>query len=191
MSGNAEARSPRADLVWSGPEVAGLHARDTRQVFKELVESAQHSLYVSTYVYFDRAKAFDALARRMEATPGLTVTLLLNIQRKRGDITASDHLVRKFADRLWKGEWPGALRPHVFYDLRALDLDAPSGVLHPKAVVADDDAVFVSSANLTEAAFDRNIELGLLVRDRTLAASVSAYFRGLIESGLLRPLPAE
>jgi len=88
MSGNAEARSPRADLVWSGPEVAGLHARDTRQVFKGLVESAQHSLYVSTYVYFDRAKAFDALARRMEATPGLTVTLLLNIQRKRGDITA-------------------------------------------------------------------------------------------------------
>jgi PLD-like domain len=41
-------------------------------------------------------------------------------------------------------------------------------------VVADDEVVFVTSANLTEAAFDRNIELGLLVRDRALALSVSS-----------------
>jgi phosphatidylserine/phosphatidylglycerophosphate/cardiolipin synthase-like enzyme len=46
--------------------------------------------------------------------------------------------------------------------------------------VADDETVFVTSANLTEAALDRNIEAGLLVRDRALAASVSSHFRGLI-----------
>jgi phosphatidylserine/phosphatidylglycerophosphate/cardiolipin synthase-like enzyme len=77
----------------------------------------------------------------------------------------------------------------VFYDPRALEQEGPSGVLHAKAVVTDDEAVFVTSANLTEAALDRNIELGLLVRDRTLAASVSSHFRGLIDRGLLRPLP--
>jgi phosphatidylserine/phosphatidylglycerophosphate/cardiolipin synthase-like enzyme len=68
-------------------------------------------------------------------------------------------------------------------------LDGPGGVLHAKGVVADDEAVFVTSANLTEAALDRNIEIGLLVRDRALAASVSSHFRGLIDRGLLRPLP--
>jgi phosphatidylserine/phosphatidylglycerophosphate/cardiolipin synthase-like enzyme len=47
----------------------------------------------------------------------------------------------------------------------------------------------VTSANLTEAAFDRNIEIGLLVRDLALAASVSSQFRALIDHGLLRPLP--
>ena len=52
-----------------------------------------------------------------------------------------------------------------------------------------DDETFVTSANLTEAALDRNIEIGLLVRDRGLAASVSSHFRGLIDQGLLRPLP--
>ena len=78
-----------------------------------------------------------------------------------------------------------------FYDPRALDTDAPGGVLHAKAVVADDEAVFVTSANLTEAALERNIELGLLVRDRALAASISTHFRGLIDRGLLRALPAE
>jgi phosphatidylserine/phosphatidylglycerophosphate/cardiolipin synthase-like enzyme len=93
------------------------------------------------------------------------------------------------ADRFWKIDWPGSARPGVFYDPRALEQDGPSGVLHAKAVVTDDEAVFVTSANLTEAALDRNIELGLLVRDRTLAASVSSHFRGLIDRGLLRPLP--
>ena len=57
--------------------------------------------------------------------------------------------------------------------------------------MTDDEAVFVTSANLTEAALDRNIEMGLLVRDRALAASMSSHFRGLIDRGLLRPLPIE
>jgi phosphatidylserine/phosphatidylglycerophosphate/cardiolipin synthase-like enzyme len=38
----------------------------------------------------------------------------------------------------------------VYYDPRALDLEGPGGVLHAKAVVADDEKVFITSANLTE-----------------------------------------
>ncbi len=45
-------------------------------------------------------------------------------------------------------------------------------------------------ANLTEAALDRNIELGLLVRDRALAAAVVSQFQGLIDQGWLRLLPS-
>lgn len=186
-----EARAPRTDLVWSGPEVPGLHARDTRRVYEELLGSARRSLWASTYAFFDGPRAFATLARRMDAVPDLRVTLLLNIQRRRGDTTAAEELVRRFADRLWKTEWPGTSRPAVFYDPRALDTNEPSGVLHAKAVVADDETVFVTSANLTEAAMERNIELGLLIRDRALAASVATHFRRLIDRGLLRPLPAE
>jgi len=185
----ADARVPRADLVWSGPEVPGLHARDTRRVYEELLGSAQRSVCLSTYVYFDGPKAFDVLARRMDAVQELQVTLLLNIQRKRGDTTAADTLVRKFAERFWTHEWPGVSRPQVFYDPRAIGTEA-SGVLHAKAAVVDDETVYVTSANLTEAAFDRNIELGLVVRDRVLAASVSAHFHLLIDHGLLHALPA-
>ena len=72
---------------------------------------------------------------------------------------------------------------------RALAIDGPEGVLHAKAVVIDDEVVFVTSANLTEAALDRNIELGLLIRDRALAANVATHFQTLIERGLLHPLP--
>jgi hypothetical protein len=141
-------RTRKPDLVWSGPEVPGLHARDTRRVYEELLGSAKHSICASTYAFFDGHKAFEILARRMEAKPALRVTLLLNIQRKRGDTTASDQLVRRFADRFWKTDWPGSSRPGVFYDPRALELEGPSGVLHAKAVVADDEAVFIFKRQL-------------------------------------------
>lgn len=189
--GHAESGVPRVDLVWSGPEVQGLHARDTAQVYDELISSAEHTLWVSTYAFFDGPKAFECLAHRMDAAPRLQATLLLNLQRKRGDTTSSDQLIRRFADRFWSVEWPGASRPRVFFDPRALDLEGPGGVLHAKAVVADDEAVFITSANLTEAALLRNIELGLLVRDHSLAVSVSSHFSGLIERELLSALPEE
>lgn len=185
----ATRRVPATDLVWSGPEVAGLPARDTRRVYEELMSSAKQSLWASTFAFFDGPQAFAVLARRMDERPALSVTLLLNIQRRRGDTTSPAHLVRRFADRFWSTDWPGAARPDVYYDARSLDSDGPAGVLHAKAVVADDESLFVTSANLTEAALDRNIELGLLVRDRPLAMSVTGHFRGLIERGLLTRLP--
>ena len=185
------ARSPSPDLVWSGPEVPGLHARDTRRVYEELLGAAKRSVWASTYVYFDGPRAFATLAGRMDAVPELQVTLLLNIQRKRGDTTAADQLVRRFADRFWTSDWPGETRPRVYYDPRSLDVDDPGGVLHAKAVVAGGEAVFTTSANLTDAALDRNIELGVLIHDRALAASVTSHFRGLIDREVLRPLPME
>jgi len=187
----ANATAVKPDLVWSGPEVPGLHARDTRRVFEELIGSAEQYILASTYAFFDGPKAFELLAHRMDTTPALRVTLLLNIQRKRGDTTTAEGLVRKFADRFWTADWPGTTRPAVYYDPRSLDPNGPSGVLHAKALVADDESVFVTSANLTEAALDRNFELGILVRDKALAASVSSHFRILIERELLRPLPQE
>jgi phosphatidylserine/phosphatidylglycerophosphate/cardiolipin synthase-like enzyme len=187
----AAARTRKPDLVWSGPEVPGLHARDTRRVYEELMGSAERSIWASTYAFFDGPSAFQVLARRMEATPGLRVCLLLNLQRKRGDLTTSEQLVRRFADRFWTADWPGSSRPSVFYDPRALDPEGPGGVLHAKTIVADEEVVFITSANLTEAALDRNIELGVLLHDRPFALTICGYFRNLIDRDLLKPLPLE
>ena len=167
----------------------GVPARDTGRVFEEIVGAAERTLWVSTYAYFDGRQVFGGLARRLDSVAGLSVTLLLNIQRRRGDTTARDQLVRRFADQFWTRDWPGASRPAVYYDPRALDGDGPGGVLHAKAVVADGERLFVTSANLTEAAQTSNIELGVLIYDRTLAASVTSHFQGLIDTRLLQPLP--
>ena len=186
----ATERTRAPDFVWTGPEVAGLHARDTRRAYEELIGAARHSIWVCSYAFFDGPRAFATLAGRLDSNPLLKVTLLLNINRRRGDTTAADSLVIRFADHFWGEAWPGTARPRVYYDPRSVSDDGPGGVLHAKAVVADDEAVFVTSANLTEAAFDRNIELGLLVRDRTFAATTVLHFRTLIEHDLLRLLPS-
>ena len=77
----------------------------------------------------------------------------------------------------------------MYYDPRSLEPSGPTGVLHAKAVVVDHEAVFITSANLTAAALDRNIELGVLIRHRVLATSVANHFRGLVDVRLLSPLP--
>ena len=181
--------APMPDLVWSGPEVPGLPARDTRQVYEELLGGAKNSVWISTFAYFDGPRAFEHLAQRMDAVNDLRVTLLLNIQRAKGDTTAPDQLVRRFTNHFWGSDWPGAAKPAVYYDPRSLKPSGPAGVLHAKAVVVDDNTVFITSANLTAAALDRNIELGILIRHRTLATSVAKHFQGLIDARLLRPLP--
>jgi phosphatidylserine/phosphatidylglycerophosphate/cardiolipin synthase-like enzyme len=183
-------RTPRPDLVWSGPEVPNVAARNTRRVYEELLGSAEHSVWACSFVYFDGPKAFEVLARRMESRPFLHVTLLLNIQRRKSDTTAATDVVRRFADRFWKSDWPGMSRPRVYYDPRSLEPDGPTGVLHAKALVTDEESVFVTSANLTEAALDRNIEMGLLVRDRALALSACSHFQALIDQRLLAVLPS-
>ena len=187
---SAREKVARPDLVWSGPEVPGLHARDTRRVYEQLIGAAEHSIWASTYAYFEGPKTFKVMSERMDATPNLSVKLLLNIARRWGDTTASENLVKQFADQFWTKDWPGQRRPDVYYYPRSLDLDATTGVLHAKGVVVDDEAVFVTSANFTEAALDRNIEVGMLSRDRTLAGSLATHFRVLIERELLLPLPS-
>lgn len=184
-------KTQRPDLVWSGPEIDGIHARDTRVVYEELMKEAKQRIWISTYAYYDAPKQFDVLAKRMDEVPDLHTTLLMNIERKWGDTSTADALVHGFAEKLWgKHGWPGERRPAVFYDPRALEPEtADRAVLHAKAVVVDDSSVFITSANLTEKAWDKNYELGLLTRDRTLALSIAKHFQLLIDNKLLSRLP--
>ena len=73
--------------------------------------------------------------------------------------------------------WPDDLRlPEVWY--------CPT-TLHAKCVVVDGRWVFVTSANFTEAAQERNIEVGLLSRSAALAARVAGHFESLDAAGAL------
>lgn len=184
------ARQRQPDLVLSGLQVPGIYARDTSSVYTELLGNAERSVWLSSFVYSDGATVFTTLAQRMEQRPALNVTLLLNIQRRWGDTTPSADLARAFASDFWRKAWPGARRPRVFYDPRALSLTPNErAVLHAKAVVVDDEALFVTSANLTEAAGERNIEIGILLRNRSMALSVVTYLQRLIREGYLHALP--
>jgi len=70
---------------------------------------------------------------------------------------------------------------------RSLQLDLERrACLHAKCVVVDRLDVYVSSANFTEAAQERNIEVGLLARSRRLAQQLTNQLDALLDAGLLR-----
>ena len=116
--------------------------------------------------------------------------LLPGIELRHSDTSAADAIASRFAT-VFSRNCRGIRRPDVFYDPRSVDpVDVPGAVLHAKAVVQDNELAFVTSANLTPNALERNIEAGVLVRDRSLAQTLAAHFQRLIDTGLVVPLPA-
>ena len=101
-------------------------------------------------------------------------------------------MLRRFAKRFVHQEWPGPRLPDLFYDPRSLAEDeSPRASLHAKCVVVDGVRAFIGSANLTEAAQLRDIEIGLVVTGTLIAADVERHIEALIAGGHLRPLPLQ
>ena len=178
------------DLVTTGPEASGVTCRDTSVVVRELFAHAQRSVLVAGYAVYQGQQVFRALADRMQELPQLNVRMFLDVQRGAGDTSTASELVHRFGYRFRSQQWPlDHPLPQLYYDPRSLELDADKrACLHAKCVVVDDEAVFVSSANFTEAAQERNIEVGLLVKSCRLAEQVVLHFDTLLAANLLAPM---
>jgi phosphatidylserine/phosphatidylglycerophosphate/cardiolipin synthase-like enzyme len=79
--------------------------------------------------------------------------------------------------------------PEVYYDPRSLDREITAqSRLHAKCVVVDRRVAFVTSANFTEAAHERNIEAGVLIQSPRFASRLADHFDALAHAGKLLPL---
>jgi phosphatidylserine/phosphatidylglycerophosphate/cardiolipin synthase-like enzyme len=57
--------------------------------------------------------------------------------------------------------------------------------MHMKVAAADSRVAFLTSANLTEAALERNMELGILIRGGEVPSAIELLIGTLIASGEL------
>ena len=176
------------EIVATGPKVSGVANRDTAVVVSELFRQAERSVVVAGYAVYQGQKVFQALAARMKERPELAVRMYLDIQRKLGDTSMDSELVKRFCHTFKTTQWPNGSRlPEIYYDPRGVVSDrAKAAALHAKCVVIDGREVFVSSANFTEAAQQRNIEIGLLLRSDHMARRITAFFDSLVEAGELK-----
>ena len=178
-----------ADFVWTGPEGGGSRSRDTVVVLGELFSRAERDVLVSTFVVQQAAAVFAPLAARVDAVPTLRARIFLHVARRPRDTVQDSEILREFADRL-AAEWPGLRHPEVYYDPRGLSSDsAERATWHAKCVVVDDHLTFVTSANFTEWAQQRNVEAGVLVTGRQFTQQVRQQFDRLVEARLVRRLP--
>jgi phosphatidylserine/phosphatidylglycerophosphate/cardiolipin synthase-like enzyme len=85
--------------------------------------------------------------------------------------------------------WPGERQPELYYDPRSLltkDETKERASMHAKCIVVDGNEVLVTSANFTQAAQARNVEVGLrLRRDEGIARRIVGQFERLVELGRL------
>lgn len=183
----------RIELVWTGPEVVGSESRDTSIVVRDLFSIARHSVLISSFAIDRGEKAqqlFNELATRMDTNSQLQVRMFLNVPRPFKSEVAESILLREFADTFRNKIWPGKRLPKVFYDPRALAVGTEAkACLHAKCIVVDDECVFVTSANFTEAAHERNIEAGVLLSDPVAAKAMRSQFENLVIHKILRRVP--
>lgn len=183
----------RVELVWTGPDQAGSTLRDTLIVVRELLRSAEESVVLTSYV-LDKGpttrELLSALSERMEIRPTLRVRLYVNVSRPYGNEESDAVLLRRFADDFKQDIWPGRRLPEVYYDPRALDrTPGPRACLHAKCVIVDDRQLFVTSANFTDAAHNRNIEAGVLLDDAHAARTMTLQLESLVLTEELKAVP--
>jgi hypothetical protein len=190
---NADPSAVGYDLVLSGPEAVGVPTRDTAAVMHALLAEATEEVLLVGYAIHNARQIFEPLARRMALEPTLRVWCCLDIRRPFNDTSLADGLVRRFARDFVTHHWSWEPKPEVYYDPRSLEIPgAHRSSLHAKCVVVDRRAALVTSANFTDAAQERNIECGVIMRHRPIVERLHRYFTALCESKQLRQciLPA-
>lgn len=173
---------PQLDLVWSGPEAAQAQSRDTAQVLRELIASAERHVIIAGFAFWGASTIFETLHRRALAQRlGIEFFIHLDSTGRNPQMTPAS---------FFHDTWPWTdIVPDVYYDARA-DGDGEQGSMHAKCVVVDEAATFITSANFTAAAQTRNVEVGVLVRDGGFAARVGSQWRSLTARGLFRRMSA-
>lgn len=176
------AENSRLDVLWTGPSPASNTFRRTEQALLEILASARQELWLVSFAGYRLPSVRDALLAAAER--GVLVRMVIESpEESQGKVTFSalQGLGHRLAEVASVFVWPLPKRP--------TNDRGQHGSLHVKCALADDERLFVSSANLTEFAMSLNMELGVLARGGALPASVGAHFRWLVEQRILVAVP--
>ncbi|XTZ17890.1 DISARM system phospholipase D-like protein DrmC [Micromonospora echinospora] len=173
----------RTEVVISGPTSPSVPVRLTSSVVVELIRAARRSLLVVSFVAYGVTEVVTELVAA--ADRGVRIDLVLESSiddggALRGPVGAAAAFAG-LRDRATFWHWPAHRRS-------APGTSRPA--LHAKIVAVDDRAVLISSANLTDRALRRNLEVGVVVRDPWVTRKLVGHFTALMnrQDGPLEPV---
>jgi cardiolipin synthase A/B len=167
----AESTLCRADVatvevVVTGPNSLAAPVRLTSEVVRQLIDEATTRVTLVSFAAYQMTSIINALDGAVAR--GVSVALILespeNLEGGGGAKVYSKYRIY---------HWPTERR------------EPPGAKLHAKAVIIDNRDVLLTSANMTAAAYDKNIELGVLCRGGSVARQVQHHFDALIARGVL------
>lgn len=175
---NFQRQRQSLELVWTGPVSKESTFRRTDQALLEMIQQAKTSIIIVTFAAYkvpELAAALVSAAKR-----GVAVLLILE-STEESDGAVTFNAIKALGSELARAAtiyaWP--------MEKREKDAKGNQGALHVKCAVVDNEAVLISSANLTEHAMNLNMELGLLVKGGDMPVSLAFHLRSLIQSRVL------
>ncbi len=165
---------PYVQLVWSGPLTNINRSRTTFSTLVELIESARESILMFSYVVImpeDLAKAL-----RDASTRGVKIDIALESSNEKDNFNdrRAFNVIANLSRSITTWKWSS--------DQRHSDKSS----MHAKAIAVDGIHLFVTSANLTNAALHDNIELGVLIESERIATNFKEKFEDLVLNGVLK-----
>jgi len=172
----------RIEMLWSGRQPAiNLRARRIDQALYDSIENAKHEILLVTFAAAKVDRLAAALLRA--ARRNVNVKLVLEFAEASEGQLSFDALNAFPTDLVKVAKvyfWP--------VENRERNYAGKPGKLHAKLAVIDDVAL-VSSANLTDDAFTRNLELGVWLKDPDVVRWAREYFTNLVSNSTLQLIP--
>lgn len=166
------------ELLWSGPIPANqIPARRIDQALYDLIADAKREVLLMTFAAAKVSRLADALVKAVSRE--VHVKLILEFERSSEGQLSFDAL-KAFPSALVSAakvyHWP--------IEKRGRNPAGRPGKLHAKVAIVDDMAL-ISSANLTDDAFNRNLEIGVMIGSNRLRDPLTRHIAGLVRSGHL------
>ncbi|MDR0313443.1 MAG: DISARM system phospholipase D-like protein DrmC [Treponema sp.] len=165
----------KTEIVWTGPSTGQIPVRHTEQVLCEVINYAQRHLFIVSFV----AYKIDSVIKAMRDAIGrnVQINLLLELSAIEGGHVSQDSI------KMMKGLLPSA-NIYTWPSKAKRNTTPHIGAIHAKCAVADGELAFITSANLTSAAMERNIELGILIRGGKLPSELQKHLDSFIVAGI-------
>jgi phosphatidylserine/phosphatidylglycerophosphate/cardiolipin synthase-like enzyme len=164
------------ELVWTGPTTPFVSARRTEQALLQVINSAEQSLFITSFVAYDVSIIVKALNAANERS--VSITMLLESSQDHGGSINID-VIGKMQVLV-----PGA----QLYAWRDRTGNFADGRVHAKVAVADKKSCFITSANLTGYAMEKNMEAGLLISGGRIPKLLDDHLRSLVYMKLISPV---
>jgi phosphatidylserine/phosphatidylglycerophosphate/cardiolipin synthase-like enzyme len=174
MTARAAAAARRTRPVWTGPGAPG-EQRLTGMVLHDLVTCAKHRVLLVSYAAYTLPALAADLTHAVDR--GCEVDVVFETEEdSAGGYHGPNATPFGAVDGINRWRWPANRR------------DVPGAALHAKLLVVDGHRALVGSANLTPRALTANLEAGVLIEDRDVAAELEEHVRRLMRSEVLRPV---
>lgn len=161
------------ELVWTGPTTRFVATRRTEQVLLDMIRSAGKDLFLVSFVAYDVPSVVKAMNEA--SARGVRIRVLLEASTSHGGSLSVDpaatmrSCVPSAEIYTWKE------KPEAFVD----------GKVHAKVAVVDGARAFITSANLTGHALEKNMEAGVAIHGGPVPRTLRNHLEALIDVGVI------